>query len=62
MLCIHVQEQQTMFVSPTILLDYQTPSPMLQDDALKIFQAREPRSLKEKQTKNKNQQAQKASG
>jgi hypothetical protein len=25
-LCIHVQEQQTMFVSPTILLDYQTPS------------------------------------
>jgi hypothetical protein len=51
-----------MFVSPTILLDYQTPSPMLQDDALKIFQAREPRSLKEKQTKNKNQQAQMASG
>jgi hypothetical protein len=42
-----------MFVSSTILPDYQTPSPMLQDDALKIFQAREPSSLKEKQTKKK---------
>jgi hypothetical protein len=42
-----------MFVSPTISPDYQTPSPMLQGDALKIFQAREPRSLKEKQTKKK---------
>lgn len=48
-LCIHVQEQQTMFVSPTILLDYQTPSPRW---CTQDFSSQRPKESEGKTNKN----------